>query len=98
MINCFNILEENGYEKYQDVSLKWTDELINLLSPKIIICEGKGVFDKLAKNQKNINWSSDCGFFQKNNITIIGYSRRMSSIRNKEGVAELISKYWKNGK
>jgi len=95
---AFNTIENKGFNEYWVKSYKWTGELIDILKPKIIICEGKGVFDMIKDYDDNINveWNSDCGFIErKDGIIVIGYSRIFSNIKNKTGVADLISKFWK---
>ena len=61
-----------------------------------MICEGKSVFNHFKDNNSNTDfkWENDCGSFKLNDDTIvIGYSRRFSNIRNKNGLSELIIKH-----
>jgi len=94
--NCLNQVENNGYDNYKNQSKDWTNDLINILKPKVLICEGKSVFNHFKDNNSNTDfkWENDCGSFKLNDDTIvIGYSRRFSNIRNKNGLSELIIKH-----
>lgn len=74
---------------------KWTKELIEIINPKIIICEGNGAFVNLCISL-NINlvgyeWSDDCIKIKYGNQIIIGYKRIWSNIKNKSKLALLIN-------
>ncbi len=81
----------------------WTRRLIELIEPEIIICEGKSTYNNvtdLALFQEYGEWQNwDNGLAYttvlKQNLIIIGYSRRFSSIRNKEGLAKLLQQFLK---
>lgn len=94
--NCLNQSEHNGFEKFTIQSKKWTNDLISIMKPKVLICEGKKVFDHFKNNFNcsDFKWEDDCGELKLENGTIvIGYSRRFSNIRNKDGVSKIINKY-----
>lgn len=91
---CFNFLAKKGFQEFWVKSYKWTGDLINILNPKIIICEGKGVFDTIKdlEDFNDLEWKDNCGSFTRiDGIKVIGYSRTFSNIRNKERLAFLIS-------
>ncbi len=77
-VNQLNLLWENQENPNNwDVRkffIKLTDELIDLVKPKIIVCLGKSAFDdflfKKHDNNKKVYKS------KKNNISVIGFSRQ----------------------
>ena len=94
--NCLNQVENNGYDKYKVQSKNWTNDLISIMKPKVLICEGKSVFNHFKDNNihTDYEWDNDCGSLKLNDETIvIGYSRRFSNIRNKSGLSKIINKY-----
>lgn len=97
---CFNLLENYSYNDFWEQSYKWTGQLIELTNPKVIICEGKWVFDTIKDYDEVVEekWDKDCGYFTRpNGQVIIGYNRLFSNIKNKEELSNLIKKYIKNG-
>ena len=95
---CINQLEGYDFKEYWKQSYEWTGQLIELTNPKVIICEGKSVFD-IIKDYDDIlesNWKNDCGYLiRPNGQIIIGYNRIFSNIKNKEELSELIKNYVK---
>ena len=79
-------------------SRNWTIELINVIKPEIIICEGKNSFEKITKVlnaniDKTVILKNDgVNISQTGNLKIVGYHRRFSQIKNLDKVA----KYLKN--
>ncbi|OAD90897.1 hypothetical protein A7A78_13160 [Aequorivita soesokkakensis] len=93
---CFNLVEQNGFNNYWLQSYKWTGDLINIIRPKVIICEGKGVFDVIKdyEDYTDLEWEDNCGFLKREDgIVVLGYSRTFSNIKNKTRLAELIKKH-----
>lgn len=77
--------EENIYWK----SSIWIHELIRLVNPQIIICEGKSAFHRLVKNETVIESSTEFYHYAKwGTKHILGYNRTFSYILNIEEVAE----------
>ena len=95
---CINQIENYSFKDFWKKSYEWTGQLIELTNPKIIICEGKSVFD-IIKDYDDIlesNWKNDCGYLiRPNEQIIIGYNRIFSNIKNKKELSELIKKYVK---
>lgn len=69
----------NHKEEYFKKSAEFSIQLINLLKPKILILEGKSVFDNIVEQcyGKKVWNSNKYGYLydNKNNTHIIGYSR-----------------------
>jgi hypothetical protein len=94
-----NMLQGNGfsYHDYWRKSAYFTIELIKICEPEIVICEGKSVFDFIVREcydpeNNEISWSDDVGQYKdkQNNTQFVGYSRTLSSIKNKNGLAQLL--------
>jgi hypothetical protein len=84
---------ELGDEIFQK-AYKWTKELIETISPKIIICEGVQALKDLSisycLNYSAFEWKNDCTKMVSNNKIIIAYKRNWSNIRNKDELASLL--------
>lgn len=75
-----SVLNNIGYKnQYFKKSAEFSIQLINILKPKILILEGKSVFDNIVKEcyEKNVWNSNKYGYLfdEQNNTHIIGYSR-----------------------
>lgn len=95
---CINQLPEYSYADYGKKSCEWTSRLIGIMNPRIIICEGKRVFDIVTDCDEivELKWENDCGFcITEGRRIIIGYSRLYSNIKNKQAVVELIKRFVK---
>jgi hypothetical protein len=81
-----------------DNSFKWTMQLIELIKPKLIICEGnqayKNVGNMLSTKYNGANGIENNEFsyweYPKLNTAILGYKRNFSNIKNKEAIAEFL--------
>jgi hypothetical protein len=84
MHELFSIINSNLKINYYDKSVIWTKRLINIFEPKIIICEGKSVVDRLsAYYGVEPNWNQHIATFQiQGNVRVLGYKRRYSRFRN----------------
>jgi DNA-binding transcriptional MerR regulator len=95
---CINQISDYDFKDFWKQSYEWTGQLIELTKPKVIICEGKSVFD-IIKDYDDIlesDWKNDCGYLKRpNGQIIIGYNRIFSNIKNKEELSELIKRYVK---
>lgn len=93
---CINQIENYTFNEFWQQSYKWTGQLIELIRPKIIICEGKSVFD-IIKDYDDINkseWKNDCGFaIRPNGQVLIGYNRIFSNIKNKNELSGIIKNF-----
>ena len=95
---CLNQLENYSFNDFWQKSYDWTGQLIEITKPKVIICEGKSVFDTVKKYDEIIesDWKNDCGYVKRSDGQIIlGYSRIFSNIRNKEKLSQLIKRFIK---
>lgn len=96
---CINQIEGYAFNDFWSQSYQWTGQLIELAKPKVIICEGKYVFDTIQDYDdiKEKEWEDDCGYLiRPNGQIIIGYNRRFSNIKNKKAFSKLIKKFIKN--
>jgi len=95
---CINQLDSYSFNDFWQKSYHWTGQIIELTNPKVIVCEGKSVFDTI-KDYDDVSeseWKNDCGHcIRPNGQVIIGYNRIFSNIKNKDGFSELIKRYIK---
>lgn len=95
LYNFTALLEPTLGRQFYEKSGEWTKRMISLINPKIIICEGRRAYDKVTELYQG-DWKetklSDCWLYEnpENNITVVGYSRRYSNIKNKSELAELL--------
>lgn len=91
LINKYNI---NMYLKSEE----WTRNIIDLVQPMCIICEGAYSAKRIAEYYNGeLNWENDiCSFKIKNSIPVIGYKRKYANILNKEKLATEIIKIYEN--
>lgn len=95
---CLNGVNDYTFSDFWKQSYKWTLELIDIMNPKVVICEGKSVFDEIKENDiyTDLKWSNDCGYLiRPNGQIIIGYNRVFSNIKNKEEFSNLIARFVK---
>ena len=76
-----------------EMSAIWVRKIIEIIEPKIIICEGKSAYGRVTCNVLNCpsspsDWENGVGYVHaKQNIHVIGYERSWSNIKYKEKVA-----------
>jgi hypothetical protein len=77
--------------EFEKKSIDWNNRLIEMIQPKIIICEGKSAFTKVTQH-KNLQaeWNADVAYTKWGNTHVIGYKRLFSQIKNKEKLGELV--------
>lgn len=95
---CLNQLKDDSFTSFWKQSYMWTGKLIELTKPKVIICEGKSVFDTIKDYDDIVefSWKNGCGYYiRPSGQVIIGYSRIFSNIKNKEGFSKLIKQFIK---
>jgi len=95
---CMNLLENYSSSEFWKKSYEWTGQLIGICNPKVIICEGRSVFDYIMDfdDVTENEWKDDCGYLiRPNGQVIIGYARTFSNIKNKPALAELIKRFIK---
>jgi hypothetical protein len=83
-----DILRDDYSINLYEYSKKWIIELINIIKPKIVICEGKRVLDTIGVYYNQVyKWENGIAkSILCNNIRIVGYKRRFSQILAKEEV------------
>lgn len=101
--NCFFLATKTEKELYQFLShlrptnvysksAKWIDELVLMIYPEIIICEGKSAFNHFIKGKNcNVEVDQDVYYTNWKNIDIIGYKRNFSNIVKMKSVAEKLN-------
>ena len=90
----FKSLGEEMYLKFHQLAFKWTKEMIEMVNPKIIICEGKLAFDKIQYIYNfSPTWNNSIGYSELPNKTfIVGYKRRYSYIQDKNELINFLKK------
>ena len=75
--------------KFYEKSKFWTSKIIELVNPKIILCEGVRVFDKICEiiSCKKIN-SEFWNYAESEKYYILGYKRRYSNMLYSDKVAD----------
>jgi len=105
--NCFFFATKNQKELFQmlshlkskkvyNKSAEWTDRLVDLVKPEIIICEGKSAFERFL--EKKDHSRMDCGkvlYSDYKGAKVIGYRRNFSNISHIEEVATVLKDSFK---
>ena len=97
-----NRVQRGLFIEYDNHSQEINRRLIDICKPEYIFCEGKYVYDKIINLYADATysqWEGDCGYtqFEDRGLTIIGCSRRMSNIKNKAALSELLKRVVKFG-
>lgn len=83
-----DLLDELNFE---EKSKNWNRRLIEMIQPKVIICEGKSAFIKVTQHENlDAKWESDVAYTNWDNMHVIGYKRLFSQIKNKKKLSEVI--------
>lgn len=89
--DLFSLLSHLKKYKVYNKSKKWINELIDIIEPEFIICEGKTVFDKLTKDRDCIiSEIENVAYTEFGKIKVIGYKRIFSNILSKEKIAKVL--------
>jgi hypothetical protein len=90
--SLFSLLGDDVDDEFYRLAHKWTNQMIELVKPQVIICEGMEALEKISwLYETKPMLEASCGYFElKNKIAVIGYSRRFSNIRNEDFVAEFL--------
>ena len=91
----FSLLGEDMNKQLHANAFKWTRQMIEMVKPKIIICEGITTFDNLSVLYYGVPGKREgvCGYFELPDKTpVIGYSRYYSNIKDKCFVADFLRK------
>ncbi|GGG52009.1 hypothetical protein [Bizionia arctica] len=106
--NCFFFATKNEKEllqflshlkptKVYNKSEKWINELVSIIQPEIIICEGKSAFERFTRGKDcEFKIEKNVLYAKWNNIDIIGYKRNFSNIIDLKKVAEKLEIINKN--
>ena len=94
------LIEKNLSKQYENDAKQIIDDLIRIIKPKYIICEGKSIYDKVVKlysERGDSKWEYNSGYTKINNpdLTIFGCSRIRSFIKNKSHFSELLREHIK---
>jgi hypothetical protein len=94
-VDLQKLLKSYGSEtehEFYVLAKRWTQILINIVDPKIILCEGKLAFDRI-KDLYSVNpiWMNEIGYFETpDQKLVIGYKRRYSNILHKEKLIDFL--------
>ncbi len=96
---CLNHLGKDSFKQYYRECANFCSALIKLMSPKVVIFEGKSSYDVIVGDwlgqTKTWDKENEFGYFyaEKENIHYIGLKRNYSNIKsNKTEVAKLLKK------
>ncbi len=93
---CLNYSNETNYLEYWNKSIYYCMQLLKITKPKIVIFEGKQVYNAIIEECYEIknSWNKELEygyyFSETDNIHFIGYKRLFSNIISKENIAEKI--------
>ena len=100
---CLDALGRDRWNDFWKMSYQWTLEVIEMVKPQFIICEGKSSFNEIkdmfegifGKEEISWTWEDYCGVVELKNegLIVLGYERNYSLIKNKQGFAKLLKKY-----
>lgn len=92
LFHMFSELGEEINSKFHFLSKKWTMDMIKLVNPKVILCEGKLAMDLVSKYyEQTVTWNDAIGYFEMPNKTlVVGYKRRYSNIQDKEALIDFL--------
>lgn len=85
----FSTFDEETCQKFHSLAFKWSKQMIELIKPKVIICEGMTALKKVSELY-NIDIIKDesIGYFElSDNTLVFGYSRLYSKIKDKDLVS-----------
>lgn len=92
------LLEKYDKEhKMYYLSKEFVKETIEIVKPKLIICEGKSSFDRLKDILKinSVEYKDDTYVLKTEDFVAIGYRRNLSHIKNKDEFKSKIKQYYK---
>lgn len=89
------LLEQAGtLQNIADLADDWTRRIIDMIKPKVIICEGKMVFDwvwELVMGKPSANWKKEHAIAANaDGLCLVGYKRIGSNIRDKRRLAAIL--------
>ncbi|MCX6352857.1 MAG: hypothetical protein NTX03_13515 [Bacteroidetes bacterium] len=94
---CLNLLTPQRFDEFHKKSCAFSVALINILKPKVVIFEGKSIWNCVIGDcfEQESGWNHQLNIGEFNsenpNILFLGYARRFSYIiSNKEVLAEKI--------
>jgi len=97
---CVNCVGGDFVGNFYKQSSIWTKQLVGIINPEIILCEGKDAFMRVVETlspKTKIDWKDECGYCNSlDNKIIIGYNRLYSNIKNKKALTTLLKELVKN--
>lgn len=90
----------NDDHKIYYFSKQFVQKTIDIVKPKLIICEGKSSFDRLKSilNLETLEYNENTYVMKDDECIIIGYKRHLSYIKSKDEFKSKIKKYFKSSK
>lgn len=81
-------------KEFADNAKIWTSKIIEMVDPKIILCEGKHAFDRIKDLYSGTPvWNNEIGSFvttDKNNRLVVGFKRMSSTILHKQNLIDFL--------
>lgn len=92
LFELYSSLGEEINRQFHANAQKWTRDMINMIKPKVIICEGIDVLKRVSElYDRDPIREGSCGYFELDGcILVLGYSRRYSHILNLPQTAAFI--------
>lgn len=103
--DLYKDIGEELNQQFRKKSAEWTKKIIEIIAPKIIICEGVSAFDSviqhaLKSEKEKFKYDQGNGGIKKiiyGNIPIIGYGRKYSNMLDSDDLVEELKELKKNG-
>lgn len=88
----FSLLGADINRQFHEYAFMWTRQMIEMIKPQVIICEGMQSFNKLSEIYNvSQNRAGSYGYLELPDKTpVVGYSRRYSNIKDKVIVADYL--------
>jgi len=92
--NLFSSFGNDANRDFHCRAFKWTEQMIKMVKPKVIVCEGIIALNKISEiYNKPVTREGTCGYFELDDRTLVfGYSRTPGIIKDKPIVAKLLRK------
>lgn len=88
----FSTFDDETCQQFHSLAFKWTKQFIELIKPKVIICEGMTALKKVSELfDVDIIRDGSIGYFELEDKTLVfGYSRLYSNIKDKDHVSQML--------
>lgn len=83
---CLNLLGRNKFSEFYGKCIIFLLDLVSFIRPKVVIFEGKGIYDEVVKEMLGLhnNWDNDAKighiFYEKTGTHFIAYKRFKSTV------------------